>query len=221
MIRSASVDFGGIDLGWVLVSLLVLLFSLSLHESAHAWMAERLGDPTGRMLGRVTLNPLPHIDPMGTLLFPVVGLIAGGFIFGWAKPVPVNTARLRDPRRHHIWVAAAGPLSNIVAAAGFLVGFRLVQMFSGPGMSSTLLEPLGLVCQAGIFLNVILAVFNLIPIPPLDGSWILGGLLPGSASRWMDMIRPYGFLLLLLLLYTGAVGKILLPVMGFVRLLAY
>jgi Zn-dependent protease len=215
------VDFTQIDWGWLILSLAVLLLSLSIHESAHAWAADRLGDPTGRALGRVTLNPLVHIDPIGTIVFPLVGFIAGGFIFGWAKPVPVNTANFKEPRTSHVMVAAAGPLSNIIAAVGFLFLIKAVQ-FANPGdLSGTLWEPIALFFRAGLILNIILAVFNLIPIPPLDGSWILEGVLPNELSKLVSMIRPYGFLLLLLLFYSGIIGSIIRPVLSFVYGIAY
>jgi len=204
----------------ILVYLVVLLFSLSIHESAHAWMAERFGDPTGRRLGRVTLNPLPHLELVGSLVVPLVGLLAGGVIFGWAKPVPVNGANLRDPRRANIFISAAGPVSNLIAAAGFLLGLRILGALSGDAALEGIVAPLELLCRAGLYLNVILAVFNLLPIPPLDGSWILESLLPGAFSKLFAAVRPYGFLLLIMLLYTGWLGKIISPVMRTIQNLA-
>jgi Zn-dependent protease len=212
---------GGIDIPYLAVSIVVLLLSLSLHESAHAWMADRFGDPTGRLLGRVSLNPLPHIDPIGTLLFPLIGMLAGGVMFGWAKPVPVNPANLRDPRRAHIFVSAAGPVSNLLAALVFLIGLRMLVPMAESGSLGRVTEPLLLLCEVGVYLNVILAVFNLLPIPPLDGSWILEGLLPQSLAGVFRSIRPFGFVLLLLLLYTGVFRAILNPVLSVVRDLSY
>jgi len=211
-----------IDLSWVLIHLAVLLFSLSLHESAHAWVAYKLGDPTGKLLGRVTLNPIPHIDPIGTLLFPAIGLLSGFALFGWAKPVPVNTRALRNPQRDHVLVSAAGPASNLIAAVGFLIGLKFLFIFfpSQLEMSHPVLNPLALVFSAGITLNVILMVFNLIPIPPLDGSWILSGLSPVSISRFYDALRPYGFLLLVVLLWSGLVEQIIGPVLALFQALA-
>ena len=119
------VNFSELDLGWILVNIVVLLFSLSIHEAAHAWAADQLGDPTGRDLGRVTLNPMAHVDPLGTIVFPLVGLIGGGYIFGWAKPVPVHLDRLKNPKKGSILVAAAGPATNIVAACGFLIVLKI------------------------------------------------------------------------------------------------
>lgn len=211
-----------IDLSWILIHLVVLLFSLSLHESAHAWVADRLGDPTARLLGRVTLNPIPHIDPVGTLLFPAIGLLSGFALFGWAKPVPVNTRALRHPQRDHILVSAAGPASNLLAAIGFLVGLKLLLTFFPDqlSMGHPLLNPLALLFSAGVTLNVILMVFNLIPIPPLDGSWILAGLSPASFSRFYDALRPYGFVLLVVLLWSGLVEQIIGPVLSLFQTLA-
>lgn len=211
---------GQIDVLYILIQVVLLFFSLSLHESAHAWVADRCGDPTGRMLGRVTLNPLPHVDPIGTIIFPVLGFLVGGLVFGWAKPVPVNTANLRN-RRDHILVSAAGPASNLLAAAVCLVGIKLVR---GPGIMEFLPavgEPLGAVFHFGLFLNVILAVFNLMPIPPLDGGWILEGLLPRWLSPLFEFVRPYGFLLLIMLLYSGVFRTVLGPVVQAVEWMAY
>lgn len=203
-----------LDPGWVVVNIVVLLFSLSLHESAHAWTADYLGDPTGRALGRVTLNPLPHIDPLGTILFPLIGLISGIALFGWAKPVPVNPRHLRNPKIGQLWVAAAGPASNVAAAAGFLAALKVLSLWSvgSPSEPAGIVEPLLLMCRVGVFLNLLLAVFNMIPIPPLDGSWVLMGLLPDTFSRWMESVRPYGFLLLIGLLYSGMLNVILRPI---------
>ncbi len=209
--------FGSIDLLPLLIDLVVLLFSLSLHESAHAWVANRFGDPTGQMLGRVSLNPLVHIDPIGTILFPLLGFLIGGVIFGWAKPVPINSANLRDPKRDNIFISVAGPVSNLAAALGFVILLRVFSGLEAAGIVPWLTEPLLGLCKVGIFLNVILAVFNLIPIPPLDGSWVLEGILPQSLGRAMDMIRPYGFLILILLLYSGVFNWVLDPVLEIVR----
>jgi len=216
------VDFGGIDPIFLLISIAVLLFSLSIHESAHAWTADWLGDSTGRDLGRVTLNPLAHIDPIGSLLFPLLGFLSGGVIFGWAKPVPVNTRLLKNPKKDHVLIAAAGPASNVTAALVFLVGLKTMILLD-PSLASDghTLYPLFLVFYLGLIINVILAVFNVIPIPPLDGSWILSGLLPENLSVLFDRIRPYGFMLLMLLLFSGALGEILGPVLGFVRGLVF
>jgi len=216
-------SLANIDLPGVLIGMAVLLFSLSLHESAHAWMANRRGDPTGRHLGRVTLNPLPHIDWIGTVLFPLLGMIGGhGILFGWAKPVPVNTANLKNPRWDHVLVAAAGPLSNLIAAVAFLLGLRLLVGFFPDELRAghTVLYPLFLLCASGLFLNTILAVFNLLPVPPLDGSWVLAGIFPNRVAAFFDAIRPYSFILLLGLIVSGVFDKVLVPVLGLVTVLA-
>lgn len=213
-----------IDWAAVVISMAVLLFSLSLHESAHAWMASRRGDPTGRYLGRITLNPLPHIDWIGTVLFPLVSMIGshGLVFFGWAKPVPVNTSNLKNPRWDHVLVAAAGPLSNILAAVAFLVGLRfLVGLFPTELRDGhTVFYPLYLFCVNGLFLNTILAVFNLIPIPPLDGSWVLAGIFPNPIAAFFEAIRPYSFILLLALFMSGVLNIVLDPVLNLVTVLA-
>jgi Zn-dependent protease len=198
------------------IQIAVLLVSLSVHESAHAWVANRLGDPTARYLGRVTLNPLVHIDPVGSLLFPLLGLLFGGVVFGWAKPVPVNPRNLANPMRDHAIVAAAGPASNIVLALLFLVFLKLLGFLGEGGW----LYPLFLLCYFGLLLNTVLAVFNLLPLPPLDGGWILTGVLPKLAGPVFELIRPYSFVVLILLLYSGVISTILNPVLAFVRQLA-
>lgn len=214
-------SLANIDWAQVLIAMVVLLFSLSIHESAHAWTAERFGDSTGRYLGRITLNPVAHIDPIGTILFPLLGMMTG-FIFGWAKPVPVNTANLRNPRRDHVLIAAAGPASNVMAAVFFLIGLKFLVGFFAEEInaSHTVIYPLYLLCSTGVILNTILAVFNLIPVPPLDGSWVLAGLLPSQFEGLFDAIRPYSFILLLVLLWSGFLDLILGPVLNFVVILA-
>ncbi len=211
-----------IDLAYAFITLAVLLISLSIHEAAHAWSASILGDPTARLLGRVSLNPLVHIDPIGTVLFPLIGLVSGGMVFGWAKPVPVNTLNLRRPRQDHLLIAAAGPVSNLAQAALCLLGLHLFQgMFDRSVIAThSVVSPLFQMLYVGLVLNVVLAVFNLFPIPPLDGSWILQGLLPEDLADLIDSIRPYGFMLLLLLLFTGVFSSVIGPIILFVQRLA-
>lgn len=203
------------------INLIVLLFSVSLHESAHAWMAERRGDPTGRFLGRITLNPIRHMDLVGSFLVPMIGIFTSAPVFGWAKPVPVNPANLRDFRRDQLFIAAAGPVSNLLAAAFFLVVYKLITLsgFLFELVPGIVLFPFLMLCQVGVLLNIILAVFNLMPIPPLDGSWVLIGLLPPRMAVYVEKIRPYGFGILLLLLLTGGLGYILNPVLNSVMFL--
>ena len=150
-----------------------------------------------------------------------MGLLAGGFIFGWAKPVPVNTLHLANPKKDHVLIAAAGPVSNLLAALGFLLVVHfLTGFFPYQVALHAIIQPLYELCYFGVLLNVVLAVFNLIPVPPLDGSWILSGLMPDYFSDWMDSIRPYGFMVLIVLLWTGVIGAILGPVLRIVYSLA-
>ena len=198
----SPVELSQVDPAWLVINLVVLLFSLSVHESAHAWAANRLGDPTARDLGRITLNPIVHMDLIGTVLFPLLGLLGGGVVFGWAKPVPVNPNNLRRANQDHALVAAAGPASNVLAAVGFLLLSKLLGMLFPAQIAAqhSVFFPLYLLFRVGLMLNVILAVFNLFPIPPLDGSWILSRLFPGQVGSLIESARPYGFLLLILLI---------------------
>lgn len=194
------------------------MLSLTVHEAAHAWSADRLGDPTARLLGRLSLNPAVHADLVGTVLFPLIAMITGLPIIGWAKPVPVNIRQLRSPRRDFALVALAGPVSNVVlailCAALLTIGWGRMQ--GGP--ESTVSSVLGGGLLLAVMLNVMLAVFNMIPIPPLDGGNVLLGLLPASAARIIDGLRPYGFLILYALMLTGALRAIMAPVQSFVLL---
>lgn len=201
-----------VDFGRVLISFVVLLLSLTVHEAAHAWAADRLGDPTARLLGRLSLNPVVHADLIGTVLFPLIAMTTGLPIIGWAKPVPVNMHNLRSPRRDFALVAAAGPISNVLLA--ILGGLSLALLPTGE--SNSILDVLFLGLVMAVMLNALLAVFNMIPIPPLDGGNVLMGLLPEGAARVIDGLRPYGFLLLYALMLTGVLGAIMRPVQGFV-----
>jgi Zn-dependent protease len=191
-----------INLGQILISFLVLVFSLTVHESAHAWTADRLGDPTARALGRISLNPLVHADPIGTLLFPLLGLLTHAPIIGWAKPVPVATWRFRHPRRDYLLVAAAGPMSNLSMALVAAAALRLLP--AAPQAAGVrVLEPLTAIVFAVLVVNLLLAIFNMLPIPPLDGGTVLAGLLPERFAAGFDRVRPYGFLLLYALMFSG------------------
>jgi Zn-dependent protease len=169
------------------------IFAITVHEVAHGWVAKRLGDPTAYMLGRLTLNPFKHIDPIGTVLVPILTRVIGGGFFGWAKPVPVAFRNLKNPKRDMVLVAAAGPAVNFLMAAGWTI---LLALLLGPlnvNFDSWFVN----VCNAGIYFNVILAVFNLLPIPPLDGGRVLSGLLPRAGSDLLDRIEPFGLIIVL------------------------
>lgn len=196
----------------VVVWALPVLFAITVHETAHGWMALRLGDPTAMMLGRLSLNPIKHIDPLGTVLVPGLLLMVGGFLFGWAKPVPITWENLRHPKRDMALVAVAGPLSNLVMALFWALVIRLGLELGGGNGAALYLVYTGV---AGIFINTILMVLNLLPLPPLDGGRVLVGLLPGPLSWRVSRIEPFGFPILLLLLFTGLLGKILWPAIGF------
>jgi Zn-dependent protease len=184
-----------------------VLFAISVHESAHAWVADKCGDPSARLMGRVTLNPIAHIDIFGTIVFPILLAVMGAPVFGWAKPVMVNPANFRNRRRDGMLVAAAGPAANILVSLTLIL---LLLAFFQPIMNSSNATLLLLVRIATylLMINIFLAVFNLIPIPPLDGSGILEGLLKGDALAWYEKIRPYGFFILLFVIYTRIFDKI-------------
>ena len=187
----------------------VLLISLTIHEAAHAWSADKLGDPTARMLGRVSLNPIVHIDPIGTLLLPIIATLTGLPLIGWAKPVPVAVRNLRNPRRDFMIVAAAGPISNILQAIVASLVFRAV-LAAGVG------QPLVLsVLGEAVLVNLMLAFFNLIPVPPLDGGNVALGLLPQRVAALYGQVRQYGFLILYALMYTGTASAIIFPPTNF------
>lgn len=197
-----------IDLTAAALGFGVLLLSLTVHEAAHAWTAERLGDRTARALGRVSLNPLVHIDPAGTIILPLIAIVTNLPIIGWAKPVPVNSRNLRNPRRDFVLVAAAGPISNLLQACVAAILLRAA-LFARPanGSSGALFSALLLAVQ----INVLLAFFNLIPVPPLDGGNVLAGLLPPAVARGYMSLRQYGFLLLYALLLSGAAMALIAP----------
>jgi Zn-dependent protease len=217
-----------IDLYVGVIQFIVLLLSLSIHESAHAWTADALGDPTARYLGRVSLNPLVHADLFGTILFPLIGMFSG-LMFGWAKPVPVNVSRLRNPARDHMIVAAAGPVSNLLLAGGLFFILMIAKSISSEGALAiqqvayrdllgghSLLIPLTAIAYQGVIINLILAVFNLFPVAPLDGAAVLSGLLPRSLSAAFNQLQSYGMFLLLALLVLGIPAKLYTPVISFV-----
>lgn len=194
----------------VAVWALPLVFAVTVHEAAHGWVADRLGDPTARKLGRITFNPLPHIDLVGTILVPMLMLAFTGFLLGWAKPVPVSVGRLRHPKRDMAIVAAAGPAVNLLMAIvwsiALVVAHNLVH--SAPAVA----VPVLLMAIAGVFVNLVLMAINLLPVPPLDGGRILTGLLPFPMARAFARIEPFGLIILIVLLITGVVRWILGPV---------
>lgn len=192
----------------LVIALPAILLALTFHEVAHGWVADRLGDPTARMMGRLNLNPIVHLDPMGTLAFAIS--IAAGMGFGWAKPVPVNPENFANPRRDMMWVAVAGPATNFVLAIASLVLLVQIQRF---GLTTgTVGEPVALMLRAGFLINTALASFNLIPILPFDGGRILVGLLPRKLAWQYSQMEPYGFFIVLGLIFLGLLRTIMWPI---------
>ncbi len=201
----------------ICVYVIPLVFAITMHEAAHGWMAARCGDRTAQMMGRVTLNPIPHIDLFGTILVPGALLLmsvlsgGGGLLFGWAKPVPVNPRYFRNCRRDEVLVALAGPVSNLIQMIAWTLLLKILASF---GIYEKFLIS---VCAAGIATNLMLMVFNLIPIPPLDGGRIVSGLLPAAAARIYDRIEPYGMMILLVLMVGGGLWFFVRPFIAFGR----
>lgn len=183
-----------------------LLFALTVHELAHGWVAFRLGDPTAKLAGRLTMNPLKHLDPLGVLAFVIMKI-------GWAKPVPVDPRYFRNPQKDMLLVALAGPGSNVLLALASALLARV--LVSVPVLPLFVLQPLVGMLVASVWINIMLAVFNIIPIPPLDGSKVLMGVLPPEAARSFARIEPFGFFILLALFYTGVIGALILPIIRF------
>ena len=205
--------------------MVVLVFSISAHEAAHAWMSNRFGDDTARLLGRITLNPVAHIDPIGTLLIPVVSFIFGSIggpvaripLIGWGKPTPVNPLRWRDKDRANVMVSAAGIIVNTFIAICAFTVLKVMLMTGGfESMSRQLGEPIFLFLQLFLTMNISLAVFNLLPFPPLDGSKILETFLPASAQPILALMEQYGFIILMMLIYLNFFRAILTPIMDLV-----
>ena len=193
------------DFQTLLIWVIPVLLAITLHEAAHGWMASKFGDHTARMMGRVTLNPVKHIDPVGTIVVPLALLVMStSFIFGWAKPVPINFNALRSPKSGMIWVALAGPGANLIMAIGWI--FIAILSINIPVMLK--------MAGAGIFINILLAVFNLLPIPPLDGSRVISALLPNPLAYKYNQLERYGFLILIGLMFIGGFSYIVWPIVG-------
>jgi len=198
----------------IAISLIPILFAITVHEVAHGWVANKLGDPTARMLGRLTLNPIKHIDPVGTVLVPGVLLLLGGFIFGWAKPVPITWRNLKKPRRDMALVAIAGPLSNLIMACFWSILFKL-SLGLHPQLTN-LAFALMTMSQIGVMVNIVLMVLNLIPLPPLDGSRVVSSFLTPRAASQYERLEPYGFFILLILMATNILEFIMAPFVNFI-----
>ena len=196
----------------IAIAALPVIFAITLHEAAHGYAARHFGDPTAWQLGRISLNPLRHIDPVGTIVIPVAILLfsAGSFLFGYAKPVPVDFTRLRNPKRDMLWVAAAGPAANLAMACFWALMFKL--SWVAPPFFSV---PLARMAEYGIVINCVLMVLNLLPLPPLDGGRILVGLLPWKQAHLLSRVEPWGFFIVMALVIAGVVGSLWLrPLMG-------
>lgn len=196
----------------IAVAILPLIFAITVHEAAHGWVANKLGDPTAKGMGRLTFNPIPHIDPVGTILVPMVMLVMGGFLFGWAKPVPVNMRNFKHPRKDMAIVAVAGPLSNFSMAILWGLIWKMTLMM--PAAWEQIAIPILLTAKFGIFLNLILMVLNLLPLPPLDGGRVLTWLVPEPFAQKLDQLERYGIIILIGLLFFGLWEKVIHPVMG-------
>src|SRR5688572_10484737 len=207
--------------------MVVLLFAISAHEAAHAWMSNRFGDDTARLLGRITLYPNAHIDPIGTLLIPIVGFILGSVgsaipLIGWGKPTPVNPLRWRDKDLANVMVSAAGIMANLfIALCAFTILKVMLMTDAFPAMPPSVAKPVLLILQNFLFMNVSLAVFNLLPFPPLDGSKILETFLPASARPLLEMMEQFGFIILMMLIYVGFFDAIMTPVVSFIAYLLF
>jgi Zn-dependent protease len=203
----------GLNLSRIIQDILLVapgfLLAITVHESAHGFVAYKFGDPTAKQEGRLTFNPLSHLDPVGTLVLILTRTI------GWAKPVPVNPRYFKNPRRDMLWVSLAGPAANLIAAIALVVLLHLVIFIwstLGPNQTSSFFfRPFALMLSRGVFINVVLAVFNIIPVPPLDGSKILSGLLPLRQAYQFEKLEPYGFIILMALIFTNAINYVITP----------
>ena len=188
---------------------LPIIFAITVHEAAHGYAARYFGDMTAHYLGRISLNPLKHIDPVGTIILPALTVMLGGILFGWAKPVPVNFSNLRNPKKNMMWVALAGPLSNLLMAIFWTFIYARLQLF--PDSSIFFLQVMAL---AGIQINLILMVLNMLPIPPLDGGRVAVSLLPYPWSSYIENLERYGLFIIIFLLFSGVLGSILFPLIN-------
>jgi Zn-dependent protease len=205
----------------LLIAAPAILIAITFHEVSHGYVAYKLGDPTAKFVGRLTLNPIVHIDLFGTILLPIILYVAtqGQFVFGYAKPVPINPMNFSNPRKGMAVSAAAGPITNIILATLsvlILKGIIAPLAVLSPGMiDERILRPLMLIFEASVFINVILAVFNMIPIPPLDGGRVLVGLLPSKHARSYSKIEPFGFIIVIILIYSGLADYFIMPLITF------
>ncbi len=196
----------------VAIGAIPILFAITLHEAAHGYVARHFGDMTAYQMGRISLNPLRHIDPIGTVLLPILSLWLGGILFGWAKPVPVNFGALRHPKKDMLWVSLAGPAANLFMALFWALCAKLALNMEGGYFAL----PLALMAKLGMQINIVLLVLNLLPLPPLDGGRVAISLLPHRQAYQLARLEPYGFVILIILLVTNVLGLILWPVIGLV-----
>ena len=196
-----------------------VIFAITVHEVAHGWVASKLGDQTAKMLGRLTLNPIKHVDPIGTVVLPAIMIATSPFIFGWAKPVPVDWRNLGKPKRDMALVAVAGPAANLLMLV-FWVAFAKVVMSFADNLSDLAL-PMFYMAMAGVSINIVLMVLNLLPLPPLDGSRVVSSILPPQLEQKYSRLEQYGLIILIVLLVTGVLGKILWPPVGAIQSLVY
>jgi Zn-dependent protease len=194
------------------VFVIPVIFAVTVHEVAHGWVASRLGDQTAKSMGRLTLNPLKHIDPVGTILVPAIMYFASGFIFGWAKPVPVNWKNLGHPRRDMAIVAIAGPAANLLMLLFWAMSAKIITLFGNE--PNQLAQLLFIMCGIGVTINIVLMILNLFPILPLDGGRVLTAMLPRNLAISFSRLEPYGLIILVVLLFSGILWKILVPVIS-------